>query len=263
VHAIFDGVYHRGFCVKIFILDIILYNQNELLNSDFEFRQYYLKENWPFIKSGAPTLASGLMMEDNRDGFQAPIFELVLAQPATADIISSLYKKNPYAPIETDSLVFFRKSGKYENGLSSESVFFRDSHLSRYCIDTQVDEGYSGNGDQEMVLDVQVTGKVFLITWDKVVLKEYESVDAACRQIPKSLVKNRSRVRVSMSRDFEFTNFSVSRKPFATSFNRVVDQYRKRRQWGKSDEVDSAGDIPPIFAADPVTIEDIVTAAHV
>jgi len=256
LHAIFDGVFvpgNFGSPDHVFVMDVILFNGNEILNSEFEFRNFFLRENWPFTDSHHQT-----PVLDDTDSVE-PVFVRLGSSPATEEALAGLYVSTPYTPIENDSLIFFRKSGKYENGLTQEALFFRDNHLSKYCIDTQQEDGYSGNESQDMVLDIQTgeDGKVRLQTWDKVCVKEYESLDIAIEAgIPKPLLKNKTRVRVSMSMKFEFSNFSSSRKPFATSFNRIVDQYRKRRQLDLQGE--SIFSPPPPFDKLPICFKDIV-----
>jgi len=251
VDGIFDGVLTPN--NELFIFDILLFNQNELVNSEFEFRNFFLQQNWPFLNTqGAPAIFMG-----EEDDTTIPIIRRIEAHSVTPDSLQALYESSEY---EKDSLIFLTKSGKYENGLTNEAIFFRDECLSKYAIDSKFETGFAGDEDMDLVLVVWMkeSGKIELKTWDRITLLKFESESEAVEKgVPKQLLKDKTKIRVSLNvEEFRFEKFSSTRKPFATSFNRVVDQIRKRR-------AKMAGDsqsLPAIFQAPSITFTDILNS---
>ena len=257
VDAIFDGVLTSS--NEVFVFDVLLFNQNELVNSDFEFRQFFLNQNWPFQKTDATNVPPEAVFTEDDHSDVVPIMHRLSTHPVDKQSLETLYQNPP--GYETDSLVFFSKSGKYENGLTNEAIFFRDEHLSKYAIDTQNEEGFDGHEEMEFVLVVSVddSGSIDLKTWDKISLVRFESEgEAVAGGIGKSLIKDKAKIRVTLNLDeWKFSKFSQTRKPFATSFNRVVDQVRKRRV--KQGEKDCGSLLPEIFQHSPISFLDIMT----
>ena len=248
VDAIFDAVLSN----ELYIFDVLLFNQNELVNSEFEFRQFFLEQNWPFLSGKAPAV----FMDDETGDSTIPEIHRLEAYQVSAASLQTLYDSSEY---EKDSLVFFRKTGKYENGLSSEALYFRDDKLSKYAIDSKHESGFAGDEDMDLVLVVWVKDKrVELKTWDKIRVLEFNSEsEAEHAGIVKSLLKDKTKIRASLNvGEFKFEKFSQTRKPFATSFNRVVDQVRKRKAKLGID----CANLPPIFQASPVTFTDIMNS---
>ena len=193
-------------------------------------------------------------MDDDGEDTSMPIVHRLKAQSVSQDWLDELYTSCEY---EKDSLVFFRSKGKYENGLSSEAMYFRDDQLSKYAIDSKHESGFAGDEPMDLVLVVCMKdGLVELKTWDKITLLQFNSeAEAVDAGISKSMLKDKTRIRVSLNvGEFRFEKFSSTRKPFATSFNRVVDQIRRRRA-KLSSEV--CRNLPQIFQALPVTFTDI------
>ena len=221
--AVFDAMYgfdESSMRKTVFIFDVLLLKGNELIFSDFEFRQFFLKEHWPFVSGSVPVLG-GFEAED------VPEFRLVESLPASQ--VEKLYSDpSPFTP---DSLQFFKRTGKYVNGLSGETLLFRDEHLSRFAIDTKHDEGFDGKETMEIVLSAKI-GKaddiVEFKTWDGVVLHTAQR-STAPRWLRDRLKKGSVLTRCEVSNSFEFLKLTSSGKPFANSFHRIVDQFRKRR----------------------------------
>ena len=259
--AVFDAIYGMNEATmkrQLFIFDVIFMKGNELVFSDFTFRQHFLKQHWPFgCDAGAPVL--GLDMGDS----DVPDIVHLEALPITKSTILSLYEKADVR-FETDSLVFHRKDGKYENGLTAEALVFRDSVLSRYSIDTKYVDGFEGDECQEIVLRAALSRKdnteVEFKTWDGIVVKQISVSDAT---VPKWMIERLRKkepflVKIQVDSKFEFVSFAVSKKPFANSFNRIVDQFRKRRVAMNLDPVGlPLLDAPPV---DIAAILDIVSA---
>jgi hypothetical protein len=253
--AIFDCVY--GFNTSsmertVYVSDILLFKGNELVFSDFTFRQYFLKENWPFLDvASAPSLMG---FEDD----SLPSFVRIESVPATRDSISRLYFQTTTG-VSPDSLLFHQKDGKYINGLSGDFLMFRDSHLSRFAIDSSHQDGFDGAESMDIVLRAVVKrGKnehaVEFKTWDGVVLYATEEVPGWIRD---GLKKRPSLlVRCSMSDKFEFMEFKSSGKPFPNSVSRIVDQFRKRRLALGLDPIGNT-----VFDASPLTFQDIVDSS--
>jgi hypothetical protein len=221
--AIFDAIFGTNEMTmrkEIFVTDVITMDGNELIFSDFEFRQYYLEQNFPFT-SGGPQIDFA--------SSESPAITLLKPLKATPQTIKELYDGSGKA-FESDSLAFNHKSGKYESGLAESSLVFRDSHLSRYSIDTKYVDGFEGDESQEIVLKVlhNKKSKTYQFkTWDGVLVKD-------CEDVPQWLVDRLAKsvsalARVEIDNSFEFSKISVSKKPFPNSYNRIVDQFRKRR----------------------------------
>ena len=253
--AIFDCVYGFNSASMertVYVSDILLFKGNELVFSDFTFRQYFLKENWPFLSAeSAPTLMG--FEEDS-----LPTFVRIESVPATREAITAIYSQTT-AGLSPDSLEFHHKDGKYINGLSEDFLTFRDSHLSRFAIDSSHQDGFDGAESMDIVLRaVPKRGKskhvVEFNTWDGVVLYSTEEVPDWIRD---GLKKRPSLlVRCTMSNKFEFTEFKSSGKPFPNSLNRIVDQFRKRRQALGLDPIGNA-----LFDASPLTFQDIADSS--
>jgi hypothetical protein len=249
VDAILDSVFDTN-SNHLYIFDVLLFNQNELVNSDFDFRQFFLDQNWPFQIGLAPTV-----FDTTED---VPKIVRLKAHQVSRATLSSLYDSTDY---EKDSLVFYSKTGKYENGLSCEAFFFRDEHLSKYAIDSKNEEGFAGETDMDLVLIVCIKGgKVELKTWDRISVLEFSTEqDAVSGGIPKPLLKDKTRIRTSLNiASFSFSQFSATRKPFATSFNRIVDQVRKRV--AKTTRTEN---LPAVFQSSPTSFTDILNATIV
>ena len=246
--AIFDAVYGLNELTmrkEIFIMDAITMDGNELIFSDFEFRQFYLEQHFPFT-SGGPQIDFGVT--------DCPNITLVKSSKATQEAIQELYDEAGKR-FEPDSLIFHHKSGKYESGLSESCLVFRDSHLSRYSIDTKYVDGFEGDESQEIVLKVLYNKKSRTYqfkTWDGILVKDCDEVSHWLAEKLKKSVSVLARVEIDQI--FEFSKISVSRKPFPNSYNRIVDQFRKRR---------STLDLPltglQVLDRPPLTIKDIVS----
>jgi snurportin-1 len=217
-----SGINERTMKREYFVTDVILMNNNELVFSDFEFRQFYLKQHWPFNDSGyAPLLG---IEEDT----SSPAFSRIESVPATRENITRLYHGDP--GYGTDSLVFHHRGSKYESGLATDcALYFRDAHLSRYNIDTQYMDGFEGDENQAIVMKISRKNKLFEFrTWDGVSVKQVEEVPV---WVSGKLVKKDSSVlaKVEINGALEFVSISPSRKPFPFSYNRIVEQFRKRK----------------------------------
>ena len=173
--------------------------------------------------------------------------------PATSENINRLYQQG-LSGITADSLIFYHKDGKYVNGLTQEVLSFRDSHLSRYAIDTTQEDGFDGSESMEIVLRVvRGSKKIFQFkTWDGIVLHQSGTVPEWIVSVLKR--KPFILVRCIVSNNFEFSEMKSSGKPFAMSLNRIVDQFRKRRE---TLELDPIGN--EVFDAPPVSISDILS----
>lgn len=251
--SILEGVFgYKGLKRCIYVLDALLLKQNELIFSDFDFRQFFLNQNWPFLQA-----SSAPMLEVDDESVGTPEIVKLEPLPATSSNIKLLYDTE-----SGDSLVFYNRTGKYMNGLTLEALTFRDDTMSRYAIDTQHREGFEGDEAQSFVLAVtRQRGNDSIIefqTWDHVVLlsKPESDVekwikDALARNI-KLNKKKRILVKITVNNEFEFTSFKSSGKPFPNSFNRIVDQFRKRR---------FLLNLPPLgidtMDAPPVSIHDL------
>lgn len=224
--AIFDcvlGYSNRTMKKTIYVFDLLMQKGNDLIFSDFVFRQYFLKENWPFCETqGVPMLLGS----DDTPDFVRIEFDF-----ANRESILSRYTLDD----QLDSLMFFHRDGKYVNGLSNEALVFRDSHLSRFAIDSKHEDGFDGGESMEMVLRASLqrpkkNETIELTTWDGIVLHRM-----ALNESPSWLKNGLNKrpfmmVRCQVNNEFEFIEFSSSGKPFPHSFNRIVDQIRKRKE---------------------------------
>lgn len=214
--TILDGVYgYKGLRKCVYVFDALLLKQSELIFSDFDFRQFFLSQHWPFTESVlAPMLDS-----------EIPELVRIEAVPATASNVRRLYESE-----SGDSLVFFKRTAKYINALTQEALCFRDERISRYAIDSQHKDGFQGNEAQTFVLrraerKSEEEALVEFKTWDNVVLFTSRSGSDSHR----NHAKESSLVKVTVNAQFELLSFKSSGKPFAHSFSRIVDQFRKRR----------------------------------
>ena len=205
----------------LYVFDIVFMNKNELCMASFDCRQFWLKSNWPFGQS--PQL----------DEVDVPQIVLLESRSATAENISTLYHSSP--PFATDSLVFYNNASKYEFGLSDQMLVFRDASLSPYAIDT-VDAF-------EVVLNAKRSG---LYTWDGFALSG------------EPYTGKQGLVRARVNPQFEFTTIGPSRKPFAFSMNRIIDQARKRIAKGQILVSNNQG-LHAILHTDPVSIDLLVS----
>jgi predicted HAD superfamily phosphohydrolase YqeG len=112
--------------------------------------------------------------------------------------------------------------------------------------------------DLVLVVWTKDSGQIELKTWDRITLLQFESeTEAVKKGVSKQLLKDKTKIRVSLNvEEFRFEKFSSTRKPFATSFNRIVDQIRKRRAKMAGD----SSSLPPIFQAPPITFTDIMNS---
>jgi len=255
--AIFDcmlGFSNKTMKRTLFVTDVVQLKGNDLYMSDFTFRQYFLKEHWPFTPSGSAPMLMGL--EDD----SIPEFERIEFGFATHARIQSLYSAEG-SGYSSDSLLFIHKEGKYTNGLSQEALIFRDENLSRFAIDSKHEDGFDGGESMAMVLRAAVKKKkgsesiVKLETWDGISLHEMK-LESAPGWMKSTLAKRPwMLVRCEVDNNFEFTKMQSSGKPFPHSFNRIVDQFRKRRL---------ALNLPPteneIFDAPPLSIESLLSS---
>lgn len=241
-----SGINERTMKREYYVIDVILMNNNELAFSDFEFRQFYLKQHWPFSDSGsAPILGI-------EEATSSPVFTRIASVPATRENITRLYHGD--AVYATDSLVFHHRDSKYKSGLATDcALYFRDAHLSRYSIDTQYVDGFEGDENQAIVLKISRKHNLFdFRTWDGVSVKLVEEVP---EWVSEKLVKKDSSVlaKVEISSPLEFVAISPSRKPFPFSYNRIVEQFRKRKaqlKWPDSGL--------PVLDAPPVSIDSFL-----
>lgn len=256
--GVFDGVFapNTGFGKKkIYVFDLLCWNKTDLIDSEYECRQYFLRQHFPFESSNS---APALMGDED---MHAPEISLLHSAPVTRDSLSSMYRHD-LSIDETDSLVFFKKSSKYEAGLTQSALFFRDSHLSRFCIDTAHADGFEeGDEDQLVVLKLKREGgNVFLRTWDNVVMKKCLLEDLVSSAVAPQPIKDAvdrlasSRkhtvmIRVPLDRIDDFSQWAISKKPFASSFNRIVDQFRKRRAATHADPTEKPLDFTTILDA--------------
>jgi hypothetical protein len=245
----FDAIYgfnNQNLKRTLYIADVVMMKGNELVFSDFSFRQYYLGEHWPFL----PSVSAPMLMDSETS---VPDIVKLEYLSASSDNINRLYHEG-LPTVTPDSLLFCLKDGKYVNGLTQEVLSFRDSNLSRYAIDTTQEDGFDGSESMEIVLRV-VRGpkKIFLFkTWDGIVLHQSETVPEWIVSVLKR--KPFVLVRCIVSNKFEFSEMKSSGKPFAMSLNRIVDQFRKRRETLKLDPIGN-----DMFDAPPVSISDILS----
>jgi hypothetical protein len=243
IFAIFDGIFSGTINgPKISIIDLIVWNKTNLVDSEYTCRRYFLQQNFPFspVPESAPTIPAE---ED------IPEIALMESFPVTRANVTKLYgTRQTELGVESDSLLFFRRDGKYEAGLAEDALFFRDSKLSRFCVDSAYADGFEGDEDQLVVLKlVREKQIVFLKSWDNVVMYQcpLESILDA-KNIPlaiqehvkKSSCRRKMFIRTPLERIEDLSKWCVSKKPFPSSFNRIVDQFRKRRAWagGADDE---------------------------
>ncbi len=261
--AIFDCVYgfnNRTMKKTVFITDVIQMKGNELHMSDFVFRQYFLKEHWPFCEQPEAPVLMGF-----EDSEQAPEFERIDFDFASRERIENLYG-NVSTDYVSDSLIFCQRDGRYISGLSQDALIFRDSHLSRFSIDSKHEEGFDGAESMVMVLKAvlrrakkKLEGAVETVdlqTWDGIVLHRL-GMDSGCPDWLKKEVKKRPFVLVRCEVDNTVCVKSIasSGKPFPHSFNRIVDQFRKRRS-----VLSLEGTGNEIFDASPLSIETILAS---
>lgn len=250
--AIFDcvlGFSNRTMKRTVFITDLVQQKGNDLYMSDFSFRQYFLKEHWPFASMDSAPMLTGFSDES------VPDFERIEFDFATKRRIQSLYSQagSEYA---SDSLLFCSKDGRYTTGLSQEALIFRDEQLSRFAIDSKHEEGFDGGESMAMVLKAKKTGsKIDFETWDGISLHKV-LMESAPAWLKTGIGKRPwMLVRCEVNDSFEFTKMQSSGKPFPHSFNRIVDQYRKRRQ---------AMNLPPtgneLFDGPPLSIDSILSS---
>ena len=255
--AIFDCVYgysNRSMKRTVYIFDLLMQKGNDLIFSDFVFRQYILKEHWPFCAvEGVPMLLGSE---------ETPDFERIDFEFATREAIESRYNLDGSSSgLVSDSLMFYHRDSRYQNGLSQEALIFRDNHLSRFAIDSKHDDGFDGGECMEMVLRASLkrlkteNNQVELATWDGIVLHRMPVLD--CPGWLKSGLNKKPflLVRCQVTNSFEFSSFSSSGKPFPHSLNRIVDQIRKRRA---ALQLDPTGN--ELFDSPLLTIESILNS---
>jgi hypothetical protein len=221
--TILDGVYgYKGSRRCVYVVDALLLKQNELIFSDFDFRQFFLNQHWP-LQMDALTVP----MLETDEMVTIPLIERVEAFPAIADNVKRLYES------EGDSLLFFKRNGRYVNGLTQDVLSFRDEHMSRYAIDTQHRDGFEGDEEQTLVLRAsrKLENVIEFATWDGVVLQQRneEETEEWIREKLSRTKQKSIMVKVIVNEALEFLKFKSSGKPYPNSFNRIVDQFRKRR----------------------------------